>query len=308
MKGCSFVSALLSLIASIAFAQESYQPMPNGVVEEFMYPEKLHAEPAVAEEMPVVTQEPVPAVAESSEKETPVATQEPAPAEIIVEERVEIQFGTVEAEPLDCPSNCFIEDEPVEEYGSDFCFDHDSYCDPEKKWYFELKPGYFIFTDNDMRNFFSDGGFTMRGEVGCKFWRDLIVWVDGGYFQNSGKALGGTEKVEFKLATITLGLKYMYYYNSCVGFYAGAGPRLFMMMMHNDSPFVRGDDNEIGIGAGFDAGVWFFPVPQWPNLFFDLFGDYSWKNLEVEADEISSFDYDVDVSGFSFGLGIGVRF
>jgi hypothetical protein len=49
-------------------------------------------------------------------------------------------------------------------------------------------------------------------------------------------------------------------------------------------------------------------VPCYPNIFFDLFADYSWKKMKVEADEISSFDSDVDVSGLTGGLGLGVRF
>jgi hypothetical protein len=93
-----------------------------------------------------------------------------------------------------------------------------------------------------------------------------------------------------------------------MSFYAGAGPRLFLMMLDNDSPHVRGEDNEIGIGAGFDGGLWLYPIPKWKNFFLDLFADYSWKKLKVEPDEISSSDNDVDVSGLSFGLGLGIKF
>lgn len=207
----------------------------------------------------------------------------------------------------ECPS-CFVEELPEVECISEFCFDLDPWCDPEKRWYFEIEPGYFWFTDRDMRRFFDDGGFTIRAETGYRFYGPFTVWIDAGYFQKEGTAIGGTEKLEIKLATITLGLKAIYYFNSCVAVYGGVGPRLFMMMMHNDSPFVRGDDNEIGIGGGFDAGFLFFPVPQWPNFFFDAFGDYSWKQMKIEADEISSLDNDINLSSFSVGLGIGIRF
>ncbi len=178
----------------------------------------------------------------------------------------------------------------------------------EKRWYFEIEPGYYYFTDSDMREFFDDGGFTFRAETGYRFWGPLTVWIDGGYFQKEGKSIGGGEKLELKLATITLGLKAIYYFNSAIAISVGAGPRLFMMMMDNDSPFVRGEDNEIGIGGGFDAGFWVFPIPRCPNFFIDAFADYSWKKMKVEADEISSADFDVDVSGITAGIGIGVRF
>ena len=201
------------------------------------------------------------------------------------------------------PLGCFAQEEVGE-----ICFDDDHYFDPEKRCYFEAKPGYFFFTEGDMRRFFDDGGFAIRGELGYKFWGPLIVWADGSYFQKSGKAIGGTEDIDLKLATITLGLKAIHYFHERGAVYIGAGPRLFMMMMHNYTPFVRGDDNAIGIGGGFDAGFWFFPFPRYPNLFFDLFADYSWKTLEVEEDEISSADSDVNVSGLTGGLGVGVRF
>ena len=179
----------------------------------------------------------------------------------------------------------------------------------EKRWYLEFKPGYFYFTDADMREFFDNGGFSFRGETGCKLWGPLTVWVDGGYFQKKGEAIGGTEKLEIKLASITLGLKLIHYFHKSVAIYAGAGPRLVMMMLKNHSEHVNEEDNEFGIGGGFDAGIWIFPLPNAArNLFFDLFVDYSWKKMSITPDPISSYDHDVDVSGLTAGLGIGFRF
>lgn len=206
----------------------------------------------------------------------------------------------------DCSSYTVVEDEP--ECESEVWFDIDPWCNPEKKWYFEIKPGYFLFSDKEMRTFFGNGGFTIRGETGYQFYGPLTVWIDAGYFQKEGNAMGVDAKIDFKLATLTIGLKMIYYLNSRVAVYGGAGPRLFLLMMHNDSPFVRGDDNEIGIGGGFDAGAWLFPIPQWPNFFLDAFADYSWKNMGIEEDEISSLDNDIDLSSLTFGLGVGFRF
>lgn len=178
----------------------------------------------------------------------------------------------------------------------------------EKRWYFQIDPGYYYFTDSQMRRFFDNGGFTFRLETGYRFWGPMIVWIDAGYFQKEGSSIGGSKKVKLKLGTLTLGLKGIYHFNSYLAIYGGAGPRLFMMMIDNDSPFVRGEDNEIGIGGGFDAGFWFFPISKWPNFFIDTFVDYSWKKMKIAADQISSLDFDVDISGISAGLGIGVRF
>lgn len=193
-------------------------------------------------------------------------------------------------------------------FDSEFVFDDDLYIDPEKRWYLEIKPGYCYFSDQDMRQFFGSGGFAIRGETGYKFCGPLIVWLDAGYFQTDGQAIGGNEKIDFKLGSLTLGLKGIYYFRDCLAVYAGAGPRLFMMILHNFSPDVRGEDNEIGFGGGFNGGVWWYPIPRCPNLFLDFFADYSLKTMKVEEDEISSIDNDVDVSSLMGGIGIGVRF
>jgi hypothetical protein len=207
--------------------------------------------------------------------------------------------------PLVCFAEETMDDEPS---CVEYCFEPDVCCEPEKRWYFEVKPGYFYFTDKDMREFFDNGGFTGRIETGYKFWGPLMVWVDAGYFQKEGHAIGGSEKIDFKLGSITLGLKAIYYLHDRVAVYAGAGPRLLMMIMDNDSPFVRSEDHEIEIGGGFTGGFWFFPVRSCPNIFIDLFGDYSLKTMSVEEDEISSLDSDVNIGSLTGGLGFGLRF
>ncbi len=316
-----------------AIVQEEAKPAEPAVVPEVAAQEE--AKPAEAALVPVVAaqEEAKPAEAEVVAE---VAVQEeakPANAEVVSEVVVEevlhpVMPDEVQATPtlsggiVEQFADPYKGEQPEasdrsiaasasneEEIDSkDLGFDSAPCCDPEKKWYFEFKPGYFLFTDKDMQKFYDNGGFTFRFEGGCKVWGPMIVWFDAGYFQKSGKAIGGDHDLDIKLATITLGLKGIYYFNSYAAFYAGAGPRLFMMMMKNDSPYVRGEDNEIGIGGGFDAGFWFFPIPQWKNFFLDLFADYSWKKLKVEADEISSYDFDVDVSGLSVGLGLGIKF
>lgn len=182
-------------------------------------------------------------------------------------------------------------------------------CDePVPRWYLEAGAGYLYFTDPDMRQFFDNGGLCFRGEAGYRFWGPLSIWIDGGYFQKEGHSIGGTETIDLKLATITFGLKLIVYLHDRIALYGGAGPRLFMMLMHNNYPYIRSDDNQVGIGGGFDAGLWLFPIPKWPNVFFDLFADYSWKTMKMQEDEISSLDFDVNVSGLTGGLGLGVRF
>lgn len=180
-------------------------------------------------------------------------------------------------------------------------------CEPEPKWYLAFQPGYYYFTNHMMREFFNRGQFTGRVELGYKAWRPLHIWLDGGYFQKNGKAIGGDETTRIKLATITLGLKTIFFVNHWLALYLGAGPRVFMLMMHNDSPYVPATDNAIGVGGGFDGGIWILPFRN-KNIFFNLFADYSLKTLKIEEDEMSSTDHDINVSGITGGAGIGFRF
>lgn len=176
-------------------------------------------------------------------------------------------------------------------------------------WYLDAKPGYYYLTSHRMRQFFETGGFTARLETGYKFSKPVAIWLDAGYFQKSGHALGGGgQDLHLRLASITLGVKGLFYWRDVVGFYAGVGPRLFMMLLHNHTVNVRSEDNQIGIGAGFDAGFWFLPLPWVRNLFIDVFADYSLKTMDIDEDANSSLNFDVDVSGVTMGVGLGYRF
>lgn len=175
-------------------------------------------------------------------------------------------------------------------------------------WYFSIKPGYFFIQDGDMKQFFGMGGFSLRGEFDYMLRGPLLIWVDGGYYQETGTAVGGSQALQLQVGTVTLGLKWKIDFSSWGAFYAGIGPRLFLMKIQNDSPFVRGEDNAFGVGGGFDAGFWIFPIPQWKNLFLDFYADYSHKEIHVDPDEVSSIDNDINLSGFTAGVGLGFRF
>lgn len=203
-------------------------------------------------------------------------------------------------EPIPCPIPC-EEQVPI-------CCDP---CEEDPRWYFELQPGYFFFTDHGLRDHFN-GGFTGRGEVGYRFWKPLIVFVDGGYFQKEGQAVGGSLKTEIKVASLTLGLKAIYYFHDMIAGYVGAGPRLFMVAIHNHSAYIRGKDEAFGIGGGFDAGFWIFPFYRFcnfsKNVFLDLFADYSLKTMKIESDDAASDNSNVNIDSLTIGLGLGIRF
>lgn len=223
----------------------------------------------------------------------------------VVEEFI-APIAPVSSEVAEVPS------EQKEQMGEDLDLEEEQkippYCDPCQKWYFTFKPGYLYFTNSEMRRFFNDGGFSFRLESGCRVYKPLIVWLDMGYFQKEGAAIGGGQRLDIKLGSITIGLKAIHYFADWAAIYLGAGPRLMLMHLKNDAPFIRADDRGIGFGLGSNCGFWLFPIPAWKNFYIDAFADYSYKELSIDEDEFTSVDNDVDVSSLTAGIGIGIRF
>jgi hypothetical protein len=172
-------------------------------------------------------------------------------------------------------------------------------------WYVEAKPGFYYFTDRSVREILGTGTFSIKAEAGCQFYGPLAIWLDGGYFSKEGNAVGGSGKCGLKMGNITMGAKAILFYNPKFAFYAGLGPRIFFIHIHNCSPFVEHHQNSTEIGGAFQAGFWILPIR---HLFIDLFLDYSYIKFTPPKNGVSTFVYQTDLSGLAYGLGIGVRF
>lgn len=173
------------------------------------------------------------------------------------------------------------------------------------RWYFAVKPGYFYPTDEVVRKIFHHGGFSMRGEIDWEMWKTLALWLDGGCFWKSGHAIGGSEKNSMQVGSATVGLKGFWFPHPRAGFYAGLGPRLFILKVQNHSSFVKKHETKVGLGGGFTAGFLVFH-PQ-DHLFLDLFLDYSVKEIEGHPNGIASKVHDINLDGLTAGVGIGWR-
>jgi len=174
------------------------------------------------------------------------------------------------------------------------------------EWFVEAKPGYYYLTDSLMRSTFDNGGFSIRGEVDYKFWKPLAVWLDGGYFQKTGKSIGGNKKVDISIGSTTLGLKTIFFLHRRMAIYGGVGPRLFFLNIENHSRYVKSNDRRIGIGGGFTSGFWLFPFNE--KVFIDFYVDYSIKKMDFGHNHKSSLSYDVKLDGFTAGVGLGCKF
>ncbi len=176
-----------------------------------------------------------------------------------------------------------------------------------ERWFLEFKPGYYYLTGACARAIYDHGGFAFRFEADYRIYSDyLLIWFDGGYFTKNGHSLGGESiSTKMQLGSITLGLKGIYFWDYCA-IYGGAGPRLFILSVENDTPYVK-DQNKTGVGGGFTAGLLIFP---WARSlgFLDLFVDYSLKSVDFSSSGTMIGRDNVDIGGITAGAGLGVRF
>lgn len=176
-----------------------------------------------------------------------------------------------------------------------------------KGWYAEIKPCYFYPTSHTMKEIFNNGGGSVRGEIGYFFNKTIAAWLDGGYFQETGKAIHADYNVDIRLGSLTLGLKAFGWIQDWCALYAGVGPRAFFLRLHNHSPYVDPYNNKNLIGTGLTGGVWFLPGSN-RNVIIDFFLDLSIGNAHFSHSSKGSEMHNVLVNGLSIGAGLGYKF
>ncbi len=173
-------------------------------------------------------------------------------------------------------------------------------------WSINLKPGYFYFDDKDLRKIYHTGAYAVHLETNYEDSHSpFALWIDGGYLVKSGRSIGGHSPTKIQSASFTAGLKAFWRFNSTIFWYAGAGPRLFLLWVENDSPFVEKHTSNIGVGGGYVSGFWIFPTE---HFFIDLFLDYSLRRFDRDNDSSASKTYDVHLDGPMAGIGLGLRY
>jgi hypothetical protein len=173
----------------------------------------------------------------------------------------------------------------------------------------ELKGGYFIFADKNMRKVYDNAGIVQLSGA-CPLWNfcdnfRLDLYGSAGYMYTSGKSLGGHQHTSIWQVPVDIGLRSIYIACPEMQFYATIGPRSFYIYQHNDSDYVYCSKGKAGMGFFVNTGLNYFICE---NVFLDFFGEYSYEKVHFHNDEPFYYTRDLQVGGYTIGAGLGYQF
>lgn len=172
---------------------------------------------------------------------------------------------------------------------------------------FEVKTGYFFFSDSKLRKIYDRGGLDVQlcasyplYNLNCRWTLDAYGAVE--YFHRSGRSLNGHQKTELWSVPVNIGLKPVYAINANMQYYFAVGPRYFYIHQHNHSSFVPKNNSRNGIGFFVNTGIDYILCN---DLVIDIFGEYSYGKTHFHYRKSHVYTRDMQIGGFTFGAGIG---
>lgn len=174
---------------------------------------------------------------------------------------------------------------------------------------FEVKAGYFFFSDSKMRKVYDRGGLDLQlctTHPLCTVTRRWELHAYGAleYFQKSGKSINGNQKTSLWAVPVNIGLKPIYTINERMLYYFAVGPRYLYIHQHNHSSYVSKNNSRNGLGFFVNTG---FNYLLCNGFVLDIFGEYSYAKIRFHA-KSGSYSRRIQVGGFTFGGGLGYEF
>ena len=156
-----------------------------------------------------------------------------------------------------------------------------------------------------MREIFKQGGLDVQLSLSYPIWKWLQIYGSVEYLSRSGRSLNGSQLTSIWEIPLSLGLKPVVRICKEAAWYVTLGPRYFFVHQHNRSSYVDKTLNENGCGGFVNTGFNFFPLPY---LSIDLFGEYSFKQMQFQSSETNVYGQSIEIGGFTFGGGLGYAF
>lgn len=174
-----------------------------------------------------------------------------------------------------------------------------------EKW-FEIKPGYFFFSNHLMRKIYH-GGFEIQGSGTYPMCQSMLAFYWSlGYLHVKGKSLGAHQKTSVSQVPIDLGVRAIFDMRECAKAYLTIGPRYFYFHQRNDSMFVDRNVRRSGFGFFINGGSNFI---QNDCFMFGIFGEYGFQQKSFTTTMPNVYGRkDFQVGGFTFGASIGFMF
>lgn len=156
----------------------------------------------------------------------------------------------------------------------------------------EAKGSYFSPTEAVFKDIYG-GGFTFGGEFTVRIWKNLQLWFGGNYYSGDGELTYTGEETSLQIIPIGGGLKYKFKAGA-LSFYGGAGINYYL---YNESN-ILGEVTKGGMGFVGKMGM---ILKLTKDLFFDLFGEYSYCKM-------TPADFTINIGGIAAGIGLGYEF
>jgi len=156
----------------------------------------------------------------------------------------------------------------------------------------ELRGGYHSPSEQAFREIYG-GGLTYGADVVVGLWKNVDLWVGGGYFYRTGALTYTAEETFVKIRTFGWGILY----RRALGrfdVYGGAGLAYFLF----DEGNAIGETSAGKIGPELRAGAFYRFTPR---LSAGAFAGLSTRT-------ISPAQYEVNIGGLTAGLALSYRF
>ena len=170
---------------------------------------------------------------------------------------------------------------------------------------FEVKAGYFFFSDATMSKVYDQGGLDVQLSGSYPVWRWLQIYGSAEYQTRSGHSLGDHQRTRIWEVPLSLGLKPVFMICKTVHYYITIGPRYSFVHQHNSSDFVDKTVSNSGLGGFLNTGFNFFPIE---HFLIDTFFEYSYVKIHFHPHKTNVFGKAAQVGGFTFGAGLGYAF
>jgi outer membrane protein W len=175
---------------------------------------------------------------------------------------------------------------------------------------FEVKTGYFFFSNSKMRRVYDQGGWDVQLSssfpVGAPSKRlSLHAYAALEYMNYAGRSLEENQKTTLWEIPVTLGLKSVILLGSQRHYYFTLGPRYFYIHQHNQSLSVDREKSRNGLGFFANTG---FNFKLGRHFFIDIFGEYSYAKIRFHTHKCNVYTRKIQVGGFTVGGGIGYTF
>lgn len=175
---------------------------------------------------------------------------------------------------------------------------------------FEVKTGYFFFSNSTMRKVYNKGGLDIQLCASYPLWNPISRWTINAYgaleyFHRSGKSTNGHQKTSLWSVPINIGLKPVYTINANMQYYFAIGPRYSYIHQHNHSSYVY--KNKSGKSFGFFVNTG-FNYALCDHFVIDIFGEYSYAKMHFHGGKPHVYTRNIQIGGFTFGAGLGYEF